>query len=210
MTDSRNQEHQVLARYGVLRRSVTSAHLPAFPLQPQSVRLQPQSSDLRPHSSLLRPLSSILLCSFLLGPVAALAEYSYSADGSEVTDSITGLTWRRCSEGMAWSGGTCTGTAASYTHEGALQRATSEATASKAWRLPNVLELSSITKAGEAVNPSIDTTAFPQTPNSIFWSSSPYVYVSDASSAWNVDFSNGVVSGFNASRYVSYKVRLVR
>ena len=199
MTDSRNQEHQVVARYGVLRRSVTSAHLPAFPLQPQS-------SDLRPHSSLLRPLSTLLLTTCLLSPVAALAEYSYSADGSEVTDSISGLTWRRCSEGMAWSGSTCTGTAATYTHEGALQRAASEATASKAWRLPNVLELSSITKAGEAVNPSIDTTAFPGTPSSYFWSSSPYV--GNSSYAWVVSFYDGVVD--DGYRYSGYRVRLVR
>ena len=199
MTDSRKQEHQVVARYGVLRRSVTSAHLPAFPLQPQS-------SDLRPHSSLLRPLSTLLLTTCLLSPVPALAEYSFSADGSEVTDSITGLTWRRCSEGMAWSGGTCTGTAATYTHEGALQRAASEATASKAWRLPNVLELSSITKAGEAVNPSIDTTAFPGTPSSYFWSSSPYVGYSN--DAWDVSFSNGDVN--NNYRNYDFHVRLVR
>ena len=200
MTDSLNQEHQVVARYGVLRRSVTSAHLPAFPLQPQS-------SDLRPHSSLLRPLTSLLLTTCLLSPVAALAEYSYSADGSEVTDSISGLTWRRCSEGMAWSGSTCTGTAATYTHEGALQRAASEATASKAWRLPNVLELSSITKAGEAVNPSIDTTAFPGTPSSYFWSSSPYVGYSDY--AWYVNFNYGDVGGYYLRSYSSH-VRLVR
>ena len=145
--------------------------------------------------------------------MAALAEYSYSADGSEVTDSITGLTWRRCSEGMAWSNGTCTGTAASYTQGGALQRATSEATASKAWRLPNVLELSSITKAGEAAGPSIDTTAFPGTPSMNFWSSSPYVDYSDY--AWYVNFGHGDV--YYSDRYdsvnwegINYHVRLVR
>ena len=206
MTDSRNQEHQVVARYGVLRRSVTSAHLPAFPLQPQSSDLRPHSSLLRPHSSLLRPLTSLLLTTCLLSPVAALAEYSYSADGSEVTDSISGLTWRRCSEGMAWSGSTCTGTAATYTHEGALQRAASEATASKAWRLPNVLELSSITKAGEAVNPSIDTTAFPGTPSSYFWSSSPYV--GSSGYAWFVVFDDGYV--YYNNRGNGFHVRLVR
>ncbi|MCX8517075.1 MAG: DUF1566 domain-containing protein [Rhodoferax sp.] len=158
-------------------------------------------------SSLLRPLSSLLLSTALLSPVAALAQYSYSADGSEVTDSITGLTWRRCAEGMAWSSGTCTGTAATYTHEGALQQASSQATASKAWRLPNVLELSSITKAGEASSPSIDTTAFPGTPSSEFWSSSPHVRDSDY--AWYVSFENGVVKYYDG-RDRNYYVRLVR
>ena len=177
MTDSPTQQNQGAGgatRFGNLRRYSPPPLLP-------SIRL--------------RSLTSLLLCSFLLSPVPALAEYSYSVDGSEVTDSITGLTWRRCSEGMAWSGGTCTGTAATYTHEGALQRATSEATASKAWRLPNVLELSSITKAGEAVNPSIDTTAFPGTPSSYFWTSSPYVGYSGV--AWSVVFGNGCVNGYN-------------
>ena len=131
-----------------------------------------------------RGLPALLLLSCLFHPLAALAAYSYSADGSEVTDSTTGLIWRRCAEGMAWSGSTCTGTAATYTHEGALQRAASEATASKAWRVPNVMELSSITKLGEAVNPSIDITAFPGTPSSWFWTSSPYV--GDSNYAWDV------------------------
>ena len=199
MTVSRNQEHKGGCHH-------------AWHFAEQRASLPLTTTNLRPQSTLLRHLTSLLLSSYLLCPVPALAEYSYSADGSEVTDSITGLTWRRCSEGMAWSGGTCTGTAATYTHEGALQRASSEATASKAWRLPNVLELYSITKAGEAVNPSIDTTAFPGTPSSFFWSSSPDVD-NAASYAWYVSFGNGNVQGntdTNYNRGDGKYVRLVR
>jgi Protein of unknown function (DUF1566) len=137
----------------------------------------------------------------------AQAAYSYSADGSEVIDSATGLTWRRCSEGMTWSGSTCTGTAATYTHEQALLRGKSEATASgKAWRVPNVKELSSITKLGVSISPSIDIAAFPATPSSGFWSSSPYV--GGSYGAWGVYFSSGYVYDYYRSN--SYYVRLVR
>ena len=167
--------------------------------------------SLRP-STLLRPLASLLLSSFLLSPVAALAAYSYSDDGSEVIDSTTGLIWRRCAEGMAWNGSACTGIAAFYAHEAALQRASSEALASgKAWRVPNVIELSSITKLGELVNPSIDTTAFPQTPAEFFWSSTPFAAFSGT--AGMVSFYDGVVDapvegeGF---RFKAIRLRLVR
>lgn len=133
--------------------------------------------------------------------------YTYSADGSEVADTKTGLIWRRCSEGQTWSGSTCTGTAVTYTYENALLRAKNEANASgKAWRVPNVKELSSITKLGEAVNPSIDTSAFPGTPANQFWSSSPYV--GGPNGAWYVNFNYGYVGG--NFRYGNGNVRLVR
>ncbi|MCX8520879.1 MAG: DUF1566 domain-containing protein [Rhodoferax sp.] len=147
-----------------------------------------------------------LSCLLTLLPLQARAEYSYSADGSELTDSTTQLTWRRCVEGMSWSGSTCTGTAATYSHQAALQRASSEATASKAWRMPNVLELSSITQRAVARNPSIDTTAFPGTPSLYFWTSTPFV--GDARRAWSIYFSDGQI--FREPRTNTYYVRLVR
>lgn len=131
----------------------------------------------------------------------AQARYSYSADGSEVTDSKTGLIWRRCSEGQSWSAGTCSGTAATYTHEQAL----AQAKAQTGWRLPNVKELSSITDKTRS-NPAIDVTAFPATPSNYYWSASPYA--GDAANAWFVYFGVGYVVNFN--RYGSYQVRLVR
>lgn len=66
----------------------------------------------------------------LLGifPVAAFTQsYVVSTDGTEVTDTKTGLIWRRCPEGMTWSGTACTGTVTLFTHEGALQRAAAQA-----------------------------------------------------------------------------------
>jgi hypothetical protein len=129
--------------------------------------------------------------------------FSYSNNGSEVTDIATGLKWKRCPEGMTWGGDACTGSATKYTHVGALQHAQTQASAG--WRLPNVKELSSIADRSRA-NPAIDLTAFPNTPSDRFWSSSPYVGNSDY--AWIVDFSDGGVS--NNGRGNGNYVRLVR
>ena len=147
------------------------------------------------------------LCLLGLMPVTASAQpYVISTDGSEVTDLKTGLIWRRCSEGMSWNGATCTGTASTFTHEAALQQAATQANSTGiAWRLPNVKELSSIADKGLS-NPALDSTVFPATPASVFWSASPHVGGTDF--AWYVDFSPGFV-GPNF-RYYSDYVRLVR
>jgi len=151
-----------------------------------------------------------LILVFLLGilPVATLAQpYVISADGAEVTDQKTGLIWRRCVEGMTYSGGTCTGAASTFTHEAALQRATAEASSTGiAWRLPNVKELSSIIDRTHT-NPAIDVTAFPVTPaTGLFWSSSPCM--NGPLDAWYVEFGSGKVWSYGRSD--SYYVRLVR
>ena len=151
---------------------------------------------------------------YLLGPLLLLAAgcawadapFTVSADGTQVTDGRTGLVWRRCAEGMAAAGGTCTGTASTFTHEQSLTRARDQAAStSVAWRLPNVKELASIADRSK-INPAIDTAAFPATPVNAFWSSSPYV--GDAGLAWNVIFDNGYVG--NYYRYSAGYVRLVR
>ena len=151
---------------------------------------------------------SVCLVSLLVwlcaAPVwAQAARYSFSSDGSEVTDAQTGLIWRRCSEGQTWdlATTTCTGTVATYTHEAALAQAKTQ----PGWRLPNVKELSSLVDKSR-VSPSIDVTAFPGTPSAYFWSSSPYAGI--ASVAWVVNFSVGSVD-YNY-RTFSYYLRLVR
>jgi hypothetical protein len=149
--------------------------------------------------------TAALLLASATAQAQAQARYSYSAAGDEVTDTQTGLTWRRCSEGQTWSGGTCTGTIATYTHEQALARATSQA-GTAGWRLPSVKELSSIADKTRS-NPAIDTTAFPATPSDWYWSSTPYAGLS--SYAWGVGFGDGYVGGYD-SRDNSYHVRLVR
>ena len=73
------------------------------------------------------------------------------------------------------------------------------------WRLPNTKELESITD-NTKYNPSIDTTYFPNTASSYYWSST--TNASNASYAWNVYFYYGYVSSHYKSD--SYCVRCVR
>lgn len=133
--------------------------------------------------------------------VSAAGPYSYNANSDEVTDTQTGLVWRRCSEGETWSGSNCIGTAATYTHPAALARAQTQT----GWRLPNVKELASITDKGK-INPAIDTTAFQVTVSRVYWSSSPVVRAD--TNAWAVNFYNGSVS-YGRREGIAY-VRLVR
>jgi len=119
----------------------------------------------------MKPVLIFCLALWVMAATSAQAQpprYTASADGQEVTDSQTGLIWRRCAEGMNWDGSTCAGAATPFTHEAALQRATAQAASSgKAWRLPNVKELSSIVDKSRSY-PAIDPTAFPATPSSLF------------------------------------------
>ena len=151
-------------------------------------------------------ITSCLLGTGLLAAVGlayGAERFSYSNNGSEVTDSATGLIWKRCAEGMTWSGVSCTGSATEYTHEAALQLGIN------GWRLPNIKELTSIVDHSRK-SPAIDLTAFPTTTPVFFWTSSPYV--GNSVNAWFVDFYDGGVYGsFNTSkRYGRNVVRLVR
>ena len=150
-------------------------------------------------------LMTLIFLLAVVGTTQAADRFTYSTDGSEVTDSRTGLIWRRCAEGMTWSGGTCTGTAAQYTHQEALQ----QAKAQTKWRLPNIKELSSIVDLNSS-NPAAHLISFPKTPSDLFWSSSPNadVNVNALGYAWGVNFSDGVVD--TDYRVSNNYVRLVR
>ncbi len=127
------------------------------------------------------------------------ARFVISPNGSEVTDSRTGLTWRRCSEGQSWTGSACAGSASRFSHEQALARAKSQS----GWRLPNVKELTSIVDRTRT-SQSIDLMVFPATPNSWFWTATPV----DGEFASHVNF-NGGYSQTNPRRELYY-MRLVR
>lgn len=89
--------------------------------------------------------------------VPTAQRFTISADGSEVTDKRTGLTWARCSVGQTWNGTTCTGTAAVTKKLDEVLKYVRNQTG---WRLPNVKELSSLVDRG-CYNRPIDTAAFP-------------------------------------------------
>jgi hypothetical protein len=60
------------------------------------------------------------------GPFARLP----SVNGvPEVLDTATGLVWRRCAEGQAWTGSTCGGTPVTLTWQAALDHAKQQASA---------------------------------------------------------------------------------
>ncbi|MCL5796066.1 MAG: DUF1566 domain-containing protein [Gammaproteobacteria bacterium] len=159
--------------------------------------------------------------------------YRNNQDGT-VTDSQTGLQWKRCSEGQNWTGNTCTGEAKKYDWNDATQL-TSNFAGKSDWRLPTITELNTLVYCsngkvrkleqngydtvehegskgcgsntrGEYQKPTINTQAFPATPpRSFFWSSSG---ASGSDLAWGVFFYYG--SDINDNRYVKYHARLVR
>lgn len=94
-------------------------------------------------------------------------------DESRVLDRLTGLEWQRCSQGL--SGAQC--------QLGRLQRFSFPAAMDwlaqigregwggyHDWRLPTQAELLGLTKA-DCLHPAIDVTAFPNTPEAWFWTS---------------------------------------
>ena len=157
-----------------------------------------------PMKSIVLLLAAALCC----GGACADAPFVDNGDGT-VTDTATGLMWDQCALGL--SGASCTtGTASLYTWVNAFAAvAATQSVASykgySDWRLPSIVELQTLIKA-VASGPFIDTTAFPGTPASFFWSGSSYV--PNPSYAWYVYFGNGYTVAYYKSN--GYYVRLVR
>ncbi len=132
--------------------------------------------------------------------------YTIHGDGT-VTDTRTGLMWKRCSEGQTWTGSTCSGTGSMSTWASALAHAKSHVFANHDdWRLPNVKELRSLVEECRT-NPSINETIFPaQSSGGNYWSASPAANLSNR--AWIVNFSNGFSYDNDRRHYPIF--RLVR
>lgn len=128
-----------------------------------------------------------------------------------VADSATGLTWKRCPEGM--SGAACdSGTALTGNWGEALARVATVNAAGATlgeghsdWRLPNRNELASLVER-KCTAPAINATVFPRTPAQSFWTASPYSL--NAGLAWYVDFNAGDVAP--APKTGARNIRLVR
>ena len=155
----------------------------------------------------LRPLALLLLLggaqAAFATPTTPTSDFIDNKDGT-VTHKITGLTWMRCALGQEWTGSTCSGEAVVRSYDQAVGLKHSFAGKSD-WRVPNIAELQTIVER-EAINPAINNTLFPNTPNNAFWSSSPYI--DNTYNAWYVNFSYG--GGVNYSRDHGFSVRLVR
>lgn len=139
-------------------------------------------------------------------PVSQAARYTFSGD--EVTDTFTGLVWRRCAAGQAWKGAACTGTVANRQWPEALAYARDEARATgQAWRLPNAKELSTLADRSRN-NPAIDPAVFPNvSPRQWYWTSTPFIM--DPSYVWTMDFYGGYTQTYPATGY-DLGIRLVR
>lgn len=117
---------------------------------------------------------ALLMGSVLIGGAHAQSRFTVSSDGQEVTDTKSGLIWRRCAEGMTFKQRTCTGPALFLNHPEAVARAKSQAGATSSWRLPTMKELSGVVSVRDADTnaAAIDPVAFPGTPLARFWSAS--------------------------------------
>ncbi|MFI3136278.1 MAG: DUF1566 domain-containing protein [Methylococcaceae bacterium] len=106
------------------------------------------------------------------------AQFADNRNGT-VTDTKTGLMWKRCSEGQLWDDVTsmCVSRYAYYSWQTALQRAQDTNVRGGfaglvGWRVPNSKELGSLVEE-QCYSPAINLAVFPGTPeNGFFWSSS--------------------------------------
>ncbi|MDD1617035.1 MAG: putative Fimh-like protein [Methylococcaceae bacterium NSP1-2] len=144
--------------------------------------------------------------------------YVNNGDGT-VTDSRTGLQWMRCSLGQYWNGRTCEGRAIEHSLQEALD-AVQQLNNNRSlnygysdWRIPTWDELNSIRGSSSHV---IDAKAFPNTPDSRFWtiseSTHPDLTGSTGKRFYTVNFNrfNAHYSFGTALAYDTKYTRLVR
>jgi hypothetical protein len=117
----------------------------------------------------------------------------YTIANGTVYDTKTKLTWQQ------------TVPSSTYTWANAKTYCSGLSLAGTGWRLPTAKELQTIVDESRT-SPSIDTTAFPSTPSSNFWSSSPLA--GSSSYAWYVNFYVGYADSIDVS--YTYVVRCVR
>lgn len=135
------------------------------------------------------------ICVNTIPATTPTAQFTDNRNGT-VTDNVTRLIWKRCSEGQTWNGTSCNLNTASYTWSEAVQRAqtvnkTGGFAGKKDWRLPTVKELSSIVER-QCYRPAINRAIFADinyysTGN--FWSASRYAGYDGY--AWYVNFHMG-------------------
>ncbi len=124
------------------------------------------------------------------------SRFTDNGDGTLV-DSVTGLMWKKCSEGQSYNTATsgCDGTDVTYSWQEALQRASAANSGGgfaghTDWRLPDIKELNSIVER-QCINPAINLDIFPATSSWQFWSASPYADASVTDGAWLISFDDG-------------------
>jgi len=110
----------------------------------------------------------------------------YVVSGGTVFDTKTKLTWEQANAFMRL--GSNLVTAKAYCASAALA-----ALGADTWRVPTVKELMTLVDTSVASpGPTIDTTAFPNTPGDYFGTSTPHA--GDASTYWLINFTTGAPS----------------
>ena len=144
-------------------------------------------------------------CNVAIPESKPTASFIVGGDGTAV-DQTTGLMWKRCAEGLSWDGAACTGTAAIYNWQAALQvgAAGTPFAGHDDWRLPNIKELQSLVEV-RCFNPALNTAIFNSGYANLTWSNSPYGGY--PLWAWGVR-ENGKVQ--YVQKTASFQVRLVR
>jgi|ERR1700679_202674 Protein of unknown function (DUF1566) len=126
------------------------------------------------------------------------AAVRFTVDGAEAHDTVTNLTWQRCSVGQHWTRTGCVGVVRQMSWTEAMHQGRN------GWRLPTKDELLTLV-APAARDPAIDEQVFPDMEiNKLwYWSGTEY-----GSSAWYVAFGSG--SAHTAILIDTYAVRLVK
>lgn len=163
--------------FDLLNKAASKAQKPA-PTSPNSTPPSNAPSDPKPDAARTSPASS----GTIIEPTSARphARYTLAGDGAEITDSQTGLIWRRCAEGMTWNNATCTGEATPFSSlQNVFRHARREVERTKGgWRVPTHEELKTLinvhTDHPNRGDAGIDKFAFPATPKTGFWSATLY------------------------------------
>ena len=113
-------------------------------------------------------------------------------DNGTVTDTRTGLMWRRCSLGMTWDAGRCTGDRGTYPWDRAaaaieLVHAEGGLSGHTDWRLPTLVELMTLVQEGSGLR---HKEAFPGVSPSHHWSATPWN--TELRRYWNVHLGDGI------------------
>jgi len=132
----------------------------------------------------------------VVGHASAPAGRYTTANGT-VYDTKTKLTWQQAVS------------SSTYTQAGAASYCSTLGLNGATWRLPTVKELVTIVDVSVASpGPTVDSTAFPGTPASFFWTSTLYAGASGL--AWSVNFYSGDTDGYGVVSDASGSVRCVR
>lgn len=127
-----------------------------------------------------------------------------NGDGT-VTHKLTGLMWKRCGEGQAWDGSTCTGTLTTLSWDQAMAATGAAYAGHSDWRLPSVKELATLVEQ-RCWYPAINHDVFPGVPGTAyFWSSTPAAWTDGA---WFLSAQHG--STGPTDRFRLNEFRLVR